>query len=97
MVFLLVVAVLYLGNVLKAILDQVMLIIHIRGLKLFQPDLNEGEAGHLDAQLLLGLLADGDEFVEDENGLWLRSHNLSHVVHDAVHALHYTLFIVLHV
>ena len=97
MVFLLVVAILNLGNVLETILDQVMLVVHVSSLKLFQPNLNEGEAGHLDAQLLLGLLADGDEFVEDEDGLWLRSHYLSHVVHDAVHALHYTLFIVLHV
>ena len=97
MVFLLVVAVLNLRDVLEAILDQVMLVVHIRDLKLFQPDFNEGEACHLDAQLLLDLLANGDEFVEHEDGLWLRSHYLGHVVHDAVHALHYALFIVLHV
>ena len=74
-----------------------MLVVHVRGLKLFQPNFNEGEAGHLDAQLLLNLLANSDKLVEDEDGLRLRSHNLSHVVHDTVHALHHTLLIVLHV
>ena len=85
-----------LGNVFEALLDEIVLVVHISGLKLLQSDLYFRKTSHLNPQFLLDLFASGEELVENEDGLGLCFHNDCHIVHDSVHALHHTLLIILH-
>lgn len=96
-VFLLIVAVFDLSDVFERFNDQIVLVVHVRHLELLESELDHGEAGHRDTELLLCFFAYGDEFIERKHGLRLCIDDLNHAIHDKVHTLHHALFVTLYV